>query len=198
MSLHVAEFQSSREMIAHIKAVKARRHAAEQAAEMRRRVPVPIAAEPLRAHVVTMRPRVCLPALVIDIRPWEAMRPVQYVAPPPRRKITIRDVQRATCRHFGIALDYLLSEHRMQPLARQRQIAMYVAYKVCKPTLPELGRKFNRDHTTALYGCRQIDRLVLEDESTHAAVQAIKAALGVVPEPPVELPAFLPRRTGAA
>lgn len=197
--LHVAEFHSSQELRSHYAAVKARRHAAEQGAEMRRRLPAVIAAEPLRAHVVTTRPRAQLPALVMDIRPWEALRPAGYVAPPAPPRITIHAVQRAAARHFGVTRDELISERRTMPLVRYRQVAMFLTKQLTGRSLPEIGRQFgNRDHTTVLHAVRKITELLRHDPKTRDAVAAIEARLGVGPEPPIDLPAFLPRHAEAA
>ena len=54
----------------------------------------------------------------------------------------------------------MLSQRRSRPLARPRQLAMYLAKKMTTRSLPEIGRRFaNRDHTTVIHAVKTIDRL---------------------------------------
>ena len=46
----------------------------------------------------------------------------------------------------------MLSQRRSRPLARPRQIAMFLAKKMTSRSLPEIGRRFaNRDHHTVIH-----------------------------------------------
>ena len=40
----------------------------------------------------------------------------------------------------------MLSQRRLRPVARPRQIAMYLAKKLTTRALPEIGRKFAKDN----------------------------------------------------
>ena len=65
------------------------------------------------------------------------------------RVITVDKIQNVVSNYFNIALSEMLSQRRSRPLARPRQIAMYLAKKMTTRSLPEIGRRFaNRDHTT--------------------------------------------------
>ena len=58
----------------------------------------------------------------------------------------------------------MLSQRRSRPLARPRQIAMYLAKKMTSRSLPEIGRRFaNRDHTTVIRR-KTITRLSEQDD----------------------------------
>ena len=58
----------------------------------------------------------------------------------------------------------MLSQRRSRPLARPRQIAMYLAKKLTTRSLPEIGRKFaNRDHTTVIHSIKTIENLKKND-----------------------------------
>ena len=66
---------------------------------------------------------------------------------------------------FNIALSEMLSQRRSRPLARPRQIAMYLAKKMTTRSLPEIGRRFaNRDHTTVIHAVKTITRLSEQDD----------------------------------
>ena len=69
--------------------------------------------------------------------------------------ISIDKIQNITSNFYSINLSEMLSQRRSRPLARPRQIAMYLAKKLTTRSLPEIGRKFaNRDHTTVIHAVK--------------------------------------------
>src|SRR5208282_4802197 len=73
-------------------------------------------------------------------------------AAPGQNKRTISEIQAATCRHFGLSSDELLSSTRTARVAWPRQVAMYLARELTGESLPAIGRHFGgRDHTTVLH-----------------------------------------------
>ena len=65
--------------------------------------------------------------------------------------ITVDKIQNVVSNYFNIPLSEMLSQRRSRPLARPRQIAMYLSKKLTTRSLPEIGRRFaNRDHTTVI------------------------------------------------
>jgi len=90
--------------------------------------------------------------------------------------ISIDKIQNVTSNFFSIKLDEMLSQRRTRPLARPRQIAMYLAKKLTTRSLPEIGRKFaNRDHTTVIHAVKTIDKLLKNDEQMRKNVEEIKS-----------------------
>lgn len=61
---------------------------------------------------------------------------------------------KVVCDHYGVTLDDLFSTRRWQPLARARQDAMCLIRRLVGLSYPQIGRIFDRDHTTVLYACR--------------------------------------------
>jgi chromosomal replication initiation ATPase DnaA len=79
--------------------------------------------------------------------------------------------------YFELTRGILQSPHRPKTVAFARAIAMFMHRKYCKRSFPEIGYFFNRDHSTAIYNCRKIGKL-LKTES-HEARIAINAILHV-------------------
>tara|TARA_B100000929_G_scaffold147637_1_gene116992 strand:+ start:5527 stop:6912 length:1386 start_codon:yes stop_codon:yes gene_type:complete len=78
--------------------------------------------------------------------------------------VSIDKIQNVTSNFFSINLQEMLSQRRSRPLARPRQIAMYLAKKLTTRSLPEIGRKFaNRDHTTVIHAVKTIEKLSREN-----------------------------------
>ena len=79
---------------------------------------------------------------------------------------------------YSLNLQEMLSQRRSRPLARPRQIAMYLAKKLTTRSLPEIGRKFaNRDHTTVIHAVKTIDKLCSSNEEIKKNVEDIKSII---------------------
>ena len=94
------------------------------------------------------------------------------------RIITVDKIQNVVSNYFNIALSEMLSQRRSRPLARPRQIAMYLAKKLTTRSLPEIGRRFaNRDHTTVIHAVKTITRLSEQDDEMKKNISQIKSLL---------------------
>ena len=92
--------------------------------------------------------------------------------------ITVDKIQNIVSNYFNISLGEMLSQRRSRPLARPRQIAMYLAKKMTTRSLPEIGRRFaNRDHTTVIHAVKTITRLSEQDEEMKKNINQIKSLL---------------------
>ena len=79
-----------------------------------------------------------------------------------------------TFQHFGQGNAIF---RRARTVARPRQIAMYLAKQLTSRSLPEIGRKFDRDHTTVMHAVRKVEELILEDASLAENVDALRRIL---------------------
>ena len=92
--------------------------------------------------------------------------------------ITVDKIQNIVSNFFNILLSEMLSQRRSRPLARPRQIAMYLAKKMTTRSLPEIGRRFaNRDHTTVIHAVKTITRLSEQDDEMKKNIIQIKSLL---------------------
>ena len=94
------------------------------------------------------------------------------------RPIAARHVLDRTAAHFAVPLEDLSGSRRDAPTAHARQVAMYLLRNDSSLSLPEIGRTLGgRDHTTALHGCRKIERLIQLDDRLKNDVETIRAQL---------------------
>ena len=94
------------------------------------------------------------------------------------RVITVDKIQNIVSNYFNIPLNDMLSQRRSRPLARPRQIAMYLAKKMTTRSLPEIGRRFaNRDHTTVIHAVKTITRLIEQDDEMKKNIGQLKNLL---------------------
>ena len=94
------------------------------------------------------------------------------------RTITIDKIQNTVSNFFNISLAEMLSQRRSRPLARPRQIAMYLSKKLTTRSLPEIGRRFaNRDHTTVIHAVKTITRISEKDEEMKKNINQLRSLL---------------------
>jgi len=93
------------------------------------------------------------------------------------RKTTIDEIQKKVAEHFNISVKELQSSRRARTVARPRQVAMYLAKQLTSRSLPEIGRKFDRDHTTVMHAVRKIEELIIEDQSLAENIEILRRTL---------------------
>ncbi len=93
------------------------------------------------------------------------------------RKTTIDEIQKKVAEHFNISVKELQSSRRARTVARPRQIAMYLAKQLTSRSLPEIGRKFDRDHTTVMHAVRKVEELIVEDPALAENIEILRRTL---------------------
>jgi len=86
----------------------------------------------------------------------------------------ITDIIDVVTRHFDVRLADLQSKKRTQSIALPRQICMYLARKLTRHSLEEIGGHLGgRDHTTVMHACSKIDRIQQTDPQMHALIEQL-------------------------
>jgi chromosomal replication initiator protein len=84
----------------------------------------------------------------------------------------------ATASAFDTTITDLEGPSRRQPLARARQVAMYLCRELTDLSLPKIGCLFgNRDHTTVMHGIKTIKELMQTDPALFGRVTAVLQSL---------------------
>ena len=95
------------------------------------------------------------------------------------RRVSIEEIQTKVAAFYNLRLSDILSPRRARPVARPRQIAMYLSKILTPHSLPDIGRKFGgRDHTTIIHGVRKIEELMAIDPALLHDVEKIKRDIG--------------------
>ena len=88
-----------------------------------------------------------------------------------RGQPSIDDILRAVTARFGVKLSDLQSRRRTNAVVVPRQVGMYLARRVTRMSLEEIGHFFGgRDHSTVLYAIEKIARLAREDGELRSIV----------------------------
>jgi chromosomal replication initiator protein len=84
---------------------------------------------------------------------------------------TIDDILRIVTARYGVKLSDLQSRRRTNAIVVPRQVGMYLARRVTRMSLEEIGHYFGgRDHSTVLYAIDKVGRLSRDDESLRSIV----------------------------
>ncbi len=87
-------------------------------------------------------------------------------------------IQREVARYYRIAVDELKGERRIKHVAHARQVAMYLCRTLTPASLPEIGKRFNKDHSTVHTSVRKIESLKDSDEQLKLDLGELAKKLG--------------------
>jgi chromosomal replication initiator protein len=88
------------------------------------------------------------------------------------------EIQQAVAQRLGITLDSMLSTSRAAPIARARQIAMYLTRELTDLSLPAIAAVFNRrDHTTVMHAVGKVNRRAIDDAALSRTLEQLRADL---------------------
>lgn len=87
--------------------------------------------------------------------------------------ITIEHIQRKVSEFFGLKLADMRARRRTKAVAFPRQIAMYFARQLTHASLTEVGRAFDKDHTTVLHAVTKVETLIRQDAKFKKTVDTL-------------------------
>lgn len=94
------------------------------------------------------------------------------------KRVTPLDILEAVSTYFDIKPMHLKGPKRNRPIARPRQMIMYLCYKELKVTLDDIGGLLGgRDHSTVLHGIETIERELTTNQQIKDALLGIKSQL---------------------
>jgi len=99
-------------------------------------------------------------------------------AAPTMEKPEVARIQETVAGRLEIPVERLLSPSRAAPIARARQLAMYLTRELTELSLPEIAAAFNRrDHTTVMHAIRKVEARVLEDAALARMIEQLSSDL---------------------
>jgi len=87
--------------------------------------------------------------------------------------LTIEMISELIARQFRVSVAEMKSRSRKRALAFPRQVAMYLCRKYTDDSLADIGRAFNRDHSTVLHSIKKVTNLSVRDTSVNAQVKLL-------------------------
>ncbi len=99
------------------------------------------------------------------------------------RHISITDIIEVVTGHFDVRLADLQSKKRSQSITEPRQICMYLARKLTKHSLEEIGGHLGgRDHTTVMHACSKISQAKKSDPQMHVLLGELTKQITQTPQ----------------
>ncbi len=91
------------------------------------------------------------------------------------RPLTIDDILDKVCDHYNVTPEQVNSKSRKRDYVLARQLSMYLAQKYTKMPASRIGKLVgNRDHSTVIHSCAQIEKRLLADKMFSAEVTSIE------------------------
>lgn len=92
--------------------------------------------------------------------------------------VTVEQIQKAVADYYNLNLSDMSSRRRPASIAFPRQIAMYLARKLTKLSLVDIGDAFGkRDHGTVIHACKKVKSEIESDPEVRGAVEKLNASL---------------------
>jgi chromosomal replication initiator protein len=97
------------------------------------------------------------------------------------RAISITDIIDVVTNHFNVRLSDLQSKKRSQSITLPRQISMYLARKLTRHSLEEIGGHLGgRDHTTVMHACNKIGQAETSDSQMSTLLEQLRKQIDQV------------------
>jgi len=96
-------------------------------------------------------------------------------------RLTLGEIQGAVCSVLHLSSDDLLGRKRNARAVRGRQLAIHLARERLGLSLGELANAFNRDRATILHSLRHVERELVPDSATSAALEQVQRELESLP-----------------
>jgi len=101
--------------------------------------------------------------------------------------INCATIKAAVAAHYGIPLGALEGRSKLSVFAHPRQVAMALSRQLCtsrnygEQTRPisfaQIGRRFHRDHSTVIFGIRQVELLRKSDPALRKSMRHLTIEL---------------------
>ena len=87
--------------------------------------------------------------------------------------VTVEKIVDEVSRTYNVATEDIYSRKKSADIAYARQISMYIVAQVMSLSSTEIGKKFNKDHTTVLYTIEKIKTILKSNESEKKLIEDI-------------------------
>lgn len=93
------------------------------------------------------------------------------------KPLTVDDILDTVCNHFNVTAANVNSKSRKRDYVVARQVSMYLAQKYTKMPASRIGKLVgNRDHSTVIHSCSQVERRLKVDKLFAGEIESIENA----------------------
>lgn len=97
---------------------------------------------------------------------------------PAHKPVDSDQILREVARFYKVAAEDLRQDKRTKHIAHARQVAMYLCRKHTSSSFPEIGSKFQKDHSTVISAVRKVEGQREADPVVRKELEELEARLG--------------------
>ena len=131
----------------------------------------------LRDAILLAKGIIPLPLKVQLPLPKELPEACEMCGAPARPRLLISHIQATVAAYYGIPAEAMTSRQQYARVARPRQLAMFLANELTDHSIAEIGRRFNRDHTTAMHALKAVGKRIECDPQVLIDVEVLRERL---------------------
>ena len=91
--------------------------------------------------------------------------------------LTVDEILERVCEHFSVTTTAVNSRSRKRDIVTARQVSMYLSQKYTKMPASRIGKLIgNRDHSTVIHSCTQVEKRLKNDKMFSAELGTIENA----------------------
>lgn len=90
------------------------------------------------------------------------------------RNLTVEDIQDAVCSFFKVSRSDMVGPKRARGIVYPRQLAIYLCRQLLDLPFNDIGKKFNRDHSTAMHSVTTVEEMMKKNREVQEEIEALK------------------------
>lgn len=92
----------------------------------------------------------------------------------PSKRLTIADIQKEVESFYKVSHADLIGKKRTRNIIYARQIAIYLSRQMLDLPFNDIGKKFNRDHSTVMYSVTNVEEKMKENRELREELETLK------------------------
>ena len=124
----------------------------------------------IESALIAVRAKACLLGGHVDM---DLVREVVASSVGVNQVLTAATIGELVSGQFKVSLEDLRSRSRKRSISFPRQVAMFLARKYTEESLADIGRVFNRDHSTVLHAIKVVSSQVVRNSSVSAQLEIL-------------------------
>jgi len=90
------------------------------------------------------------------------------------RNLSVEDIQNEVCTFFKVSRSDMIGPKRARSIVYPRQIAIYLCRQLLDLPFNDIGKKFNRDHSTAMHSVTTVEEMMKKSREVQEEIEALK------------------------
>lgn len=94
-----------------------------------------------------------------------------------RKNLTVEDIQKEVEQFYKVKHSDLIGPARDRGITYPRQIAIFLCRQLLDLPFNDIGKKFNRDHTTIMHSVSKVEKMVITNRDVQEELEALKQVI---------------------